>query len=115
VGEGSVGARVQSAQGERKIVEKKEKRRENNKAPVGAYILGKNCRGRKRMRGNRRGKGQDDGNLPADILCVSCASEAPYRHPTRYTHHPLSGFRFSSRPTIPFISLLGLASIDYRC
>lgn len=48
------------------------KKGENNKAPVGAYILGKNCRGRKRMRGNRRGKGQDDGNLPADILCVSC-------------------------------------------
>lgn len=49
-----------------------EKKGGNNKAPVGAYILGKNCRGRKRMRGNRRGEGQDDGNLPADILCVSC-------------------------------------------
>lgn len=32
------------------------KKGENNKAPVGAYILGKNCRGRKRMRGNRRGE-----------------------------------------------------------
>lgn len=62
-----------------------EKKGENNKAPVGAYILGKNCRGRKRMRGNRRGEGQDDGNLPADILCVSCESGAPYRCPTRGT------------------------------
>lgn len=29
------------------------------------------------MRGNRRGEGQDDGNLPADILCVSCEPGLP--------------------------------------
>lgn len=34
----------------------RKKKGENNKAPVGAYILGKNCRGRKRMRGNRHGE-----------------------------------------------------------
>lgn len=50
------GRRVGRARGagERRGLEKK--KGENNKAPVGAYILGKNCRGRKRMRGNRRGE-----------------------------------------------------------
>ena len=70
MGKGSLVSRVRRAREEKGEAAKK--KGENNKAPVGAYILGKNCHGRKRMRGNRRGEGQDDGNLPADILCVSC-------------------------------------------
>lgn len=71
--------------------------------------------------GNRRGEGQDDGNLPADILCVSCRGSLPH---TPYAEHSPSStlppvLLPSSRP-LPlsfFICLLEfwvLGSIDYR-
>lgn len=86
-----------------------EKKGENNKAPVGAYILGKNCRGRKRMRGNRRGEGQDDGNLPADILCVSCERESgrfPAPLPT-YLHGALDPLLHVPLALPPLFASLG--------
>lgn len=74
MGKGSLVGRARGTREEKGGPAKKKGK--NNKAPVGAYILGKNCRGRKRMRGNRREGGQDDGNLPADILCVSCERDS---------------------------------------
>lgn len=104
-----VGRSVSGARGERRTGEKKG---ENNKAPVGAYILGKNCRGRKRMRGNRRGEGQDDGNLPADILCVSCERAGlPTVTYTVRSQPRFSRFRSTLRAlsATPFICLLGFS------
>lgn len=119
MGKGSLGwSRPGCTRRKEKTGEKK--KGENNKAPVGAYILGKNCRGRKRMRGNRRGEEQDDGNLPADILCVSCERT---RFPTStYTHTSFSfllspAFVPPRIPLSPFICFLGffwLGSIDYH-
>jgi len=97
------------APGRKRGEKRRKKRGKNNKAPVGAYILGKNCHGRKRMRGKPAGAGRRTMVIFRLIFYVCPASEAPYRHSRAAPSSPspcisLSLSLFRSHP-LPFPSL----------